>query len=112
MSSNVDQTPGPPGGHWQAITNERFPRDARTIPDQRHPIPVIVRVLWERDGEEWIDGEATRWTDHVVFVTFGDRRLSTTGVWWYRATFGGALPRSRRDRTSRLAIPCVRSTDR
>jgi hypothetical protein len=81
VSSNVDQTPGPPGGLWQTITNERFPRDARSIPNQRNPISVRVRVVWERDGEEWIDGDATRWTDRVVFVTFGDRRLSTIGVW-------------------------------
>jgi hypothetical protein len=42
---------------------------------------VTVRVVWERDGEEWIEGEATRWTDRVVFVTFWDRRLSTIEVW-------------------------------
>jgi hypothetical protein len=81
VSTNVDQTPGPTGGHWQTITNERFPPDARTIPDQRHPIPVIVRVVWKRDGEEWIDGDAIRWARTHVFVTFGDRRLSTIGVW-------------------------------
>jgi hypothetical protein len=81
MSSNIDQTPGPPGSRWQRILNESFPRDARDIPAQRDPIPVRVRVVWKRDGEEWVDGEATRWTERVVFVEFRDRRLSTIGVW-------------------------------
>jgi hypothetical protein len=78
--SSIDQTPGPPGGRWQNITNEAFPADARTIPDQRNPIPVLVRVVWERDGEEWLAGEATRWTCTHVFVAFGDARLATIGV--------------------------------
>jgi hypothetical protein len=79
--SSVDQTPGPPGGRRQNILNESFPPNARDILDQRNPIPVSVRVVWERDGEEWIDGTATRWTDRVVFVEFGirDRRRSECG---------------------------------
>jgi hypothetical protein len=81
MSSNVDQTPGPPDGRWQRILNVTFPRNARDIPTHRDPIPVRVRVVWKRDGEEWIDGEATRWTDRIVFVEFWDRRLATIGTW-------------------------------
>jgi hypothetical protein len=65
----------------QRVLNERFPRDARDIPDQRHPIPVRARVVWERDGEEWVDGDATRWTDRVVFVELDDPRHATFGVW-------------------------------
>jgi hypothetical protein len=49
----------------QRVLNERFPRDARDIPNQRNPIPVRVRVVWEHDGEEWINGAATRWTEYV-----------------------------------------------
>jgi hypothetical protein len=37
--------------------------------------------VWERDGEEWIDGTARRWTQTSVYVTFPDKRLSGAGVW-------------------------------
>jgi hypothetical protein len=65
----------------QAILNERFPRDARTIKDQPVGIDVWARIVWERDGEMWMMGSATRWTRTHVFVEFGDRRLATRGVW-------------------------------
>jgi hypothetical protein len=65
----------------RTFSTRRFRATPGDIPDQRDPILVKVRVVWQRDGEEWIDSDATRWTDRVVFVTFGDRRLSTIGVW-------------------------------
>lgn len=39
------------------------------------------RVVWEHDGEEWIDGTARRWTQTSVYVTFPDDRLQLSGVW-------------------------------
>ena len=36
---------------------------ARGIPDQPNPIRVRARIVWEGDGEEWIDATARRWTD-------------------------------------------------
>lgn len=44
-------------------------------------IDVTVRLVWEKDGEEHIDGHAIRWTSSVVYVEFDDRRIRTTGVW-------------------------------
>lgn len=70
----------------QAVLNERWPPDPgnrRRMP--RHDldgIPVRVRVVWERDGEEWIDGVARRWdAEHVYVECLDERRLSGNGVW-------------------------------
>jgi hypothetical protein len=53
--------------------------DARTDPGPAASHPGDGARRLERDGEEWIDGEATRWTDRIVFVEFWDRRLATIG---------------------------------
>lgn len=45
------------------------------------PIDVTVRLMWETDGEEHIDGRATRWSDTVVYVELDEQRIRTTGVW-------------------------------
>jgi len=92
----VHKAPPPPD--WsknQKVLNEHWPQTdrrgqlhARDVPDQKHPIAVRVRVVWERDGEEWIEeGMARRWT-HArgrtrasVYVTFDDERLRGSGVW-------------------------------
>jgi hypothetical protein len=67
--------------HWPQI-DRRGQLHARDVPDQRNPIPVRVRVVWDRDGEEWIDqGMARRWTRTSVYVTFDDERLQLSGVW-------------------------------
>ena len=52
---------------------------ARGVPD-REPVSVWVRIDWERDGQEWLEGTATRWTN-AVFVRVDDRRLRGFGVW-------------------------------
>lgn len=70
---------------WQRILNDAIPIGAESY--KRHqPIPVLVRVVWEDDGEEWLDGEATRWdADHVYVELWRGRvpdpRQMTTGVW-------------------------------
>jgi len=53
---------------------------ARGIPD-RPGIPVEVRIVWSRDGEEWHSGRATRWTERHVYVPICDDRLVGPGVW-------------------------------
>jgi len=65
--------------HWPLVDNKGGPH-ARGIPDQPQPFNVRVRVVWEHDGEEWIDGTSRRWTQAAVFVAFGDPRHSTAGV--------------------------------
>jgi hypothetical protein len=45
---------------------------AHGIPDQPHPVTVRARLVREHDGEEWISGRATRWTDTSVLVVFAD----------------------------------------
>lgn len=76
------------GQSRQKVLNEHWPlRDAkgephaRGIPDQTNPIPVRARVVWEGDGEQWVDGMAKRWTRDAVFVALGDERLRAIGVW-------------------------------
>ncbi|MGH3482288.1 MAG: hypothetical protein ACRDPQ_03550 [Nocardioidaceae bacterium] len=66
--------------HWPLADGKGGPH-ARGIPDQPEPINVRVRLVWEHDGEEWIDGTARRWTHAAVCVTFGDPRLLTNAVW-------------------------------
>ena len=71
---------------WQTVINQHWPlhdrqgAHARGIPD-RTPIPVRVRLEWERDGEQWLDGQATRWTRDSVYVQLDDPRLRVNGVW-------------------------------
>jgi hypothetical protein len=80
--------PRPQGRPHQKVVNEHWPlRDskgephARGVPDQPNPIAVHARIVWEGDGEQWIDAKARRWTRSAVFVTFGDARLRGIGVW-------------------------------
>jgi hypothetical protein len=80
--------PPPDRSRWQHVLNEHWPfvdrngqRHARGVPDQKTPIPVRVRVVWERDGEEWIEGMARRWTQTAVYVSIDDDRRQTNGVW-------------------------------
>ncbi len=41
-----------------------------------------MRVVWERDGEGWIEEAiARRWTKTAVYGTFDDDRLQINGVW-------------------------------
>lgn len=43
--------------------------------------PVIVRVVWEEYGEEFIEGLAKRWDAGHVYVEIKDVRNITNGVW-------------------------------
>lgn len=65
--------------YWQRIGNAA---GARGSFRDRPPLPVRARVVWERDGAEWVDGTATRLGfDGAIFVELSDRRCSTIGVW-------------------------------
>ena len=81
-----DSSQQPPRRDTQRVLNEAWPlRDrngshARGILD-RDPIDVEVRIVWSHDGEEWIAGQATRWTTSHVFVRVRDPRLLVPHVW-------------------------------
>jgi hypothetical protein len=71
----------------QKILNQSWPlhdrngkAHARGIPD-RPSILVRARIVWELDGEEWIDARATRWTRTHVHVEFADPRAQINGAW-------------------------------
>lgn len=73
---------GNPTEHWQDVLNESWPPAdvARKLQD-REGIPVTVRVVFGRDGEQQLDGRARRWWEQHVYVELKDRRIRTTGVW-------------------------------
>lgn len=86
MAGDAYGGPNPPRGR-QDVLNETWPlvddkgkRHARGIPN-REPIPVTVRVVFESDGETWLDGDADRWHGRCVHVSVIDPRLRVNGVW-------------------------------
>lgn len=67
----------------QQVLNQDAPptRALQLMPDKGR-IPVRGRLVWDTDGEEWVDAYATRWTRTQVFVQPGDARLAgAIGVW-------------------------------
>lgn len=64
---------------WQKI------RNARPIPERRLQtsghILVRARIVWEHDGEQWIDTVAFAWTSRLVLVQLVDQRYLFRGVW-------------------------------
>lgn len=75
------QTPPPSWAKWQKVINavEIPPRDQ--FVDAPAPIPVVARIVWGTDGEEWVPGEAIRWTGTAVLVELRDPRSETLGPW-------------------------------
>lgn len=64
--------------YWQTMLNEL---PARDLPD-RPTVPVRARIEWERDGIEWIDGQAKRLDPGAaIYVELRDRRCNTLGAW-------------------------------
>jgi hypothetical protein len=45
------------------------------------PVPVVARVVWEDDGEEYMETEAVGWSGQLVAVRVSDRRYRLTSVW-------------------------------
>lgn len=77
--------------YWQKIFNAL---PARDLPD-RPAVPVRVRVVFAEDGEQWLNGEATRLDPGAaIYVRIRDRRVMTLGVWlhpddvWWEAKLG------------------------
>src|SRR5699024_7514260 len=65
--------------YWKKIDNGR---PARETFQNRVPVKVRARIVWEYDGTEGVDGVATRLGfDGAIFVDLKDRRGSTGGGW-------------------------------
>ena len=65
--------------YWHKIRNNA---GARGSFQSRPPVPVRAHVVFERDGEVWIDGTATRLCfDGAIFIELKDRRVQAIGVW-------------------------------
>lgn len=65
--------------YWQKIRNDA---GARGSYRDRPSMSVRARVVFERDGEVWLDGTASRLGfDGAIFVELHDRRLQTVGAW-------------------------------
>jgi hypothetical protein len=58
---------------------------AREIPPRRLQgtgwIEVTARLVWEKDGEEFLDTAAFAWTSRLVLVQLADPRYLFRGVW-------------------------------
>lgn len=66
---------------WQAVVNEHWPPSPIQLKDRDRAIPVRARIVWERDGEQYLDGLAKRWDAEHVYVEIVDVRLRTNGAW-------------------------------
>lgn len=74
--------PGPPNHFWQRQVNYvRVPPGGPPRPFPARQIRVSVRVVWEQDGECWIEGTAYAWNEHCVAVMVSDRRCMSHSVW-------------------------------
>lgn len=65
--------------YWQKILNDA---GARGSFQSRPPVSVRARLVFERGGEAWLDGTATRLGfDGAIFVELTDRRCQAIGAW-------------------------------
>lgn len=72
----------------QRILNDTGAREPEHTLDP--PVPVTARIVWEDDGEEYIDTEAAGWGGQLVYVRMPDRRYRLTSVWLDAVDVGGA----------------------
>ena len=78
----MHSAPLPIWTRWQRVLNEHWPPGpAYRVPVAAQPIAVRVRVDWQRDGTEWLDGLAVRWTSGAVMVQLDDQRLGPLATW-------------------------------
>ncbi|MBD0292194.1 MAG: hypothetical protein ICV70_01295 [Jiangellaceae bacterium] len=51
----------------------------------RHPltrlIPILARILWDRDGGERMDTVVLGWTRREVYLRMSDRRYNFAACW-------------------------------
>ncbi|MGH3480464.1 MAG: hypothetical protein ACRDQD_26975 [Nocardioidaceae bacterium] len=63
----------------QRVLNEFV--HSRDVPPRRDSIPVTVRIEFQDDGTQWLDGDAIAWTRHAVHVQLDDPRLGLSRIW-------------------------------
>jgi hypothetical protein len=63
------------------VLNMHWPPRPVEFRHRRPGIVVRVRVVWQQDGEEYVEGVATRWDADHVYVEVRDQRLQGNGVW-------------------------------
>jgi hypothetical protein len=73
MRPQVGWSPG------QRIVNDTGAREPEHTFHQ--PVPIVARIEWEDDGEEFIDTVAGGWSGQNVYVRLPDRRYRLTSVW-------------------------------
>jgi hypothetical protein len=44
-------------------------------------VPVVARIVWEEDGEEYLETVAAGWSGRLVYVRMPDRRYRLKSVW-------------------------------
>lgn len=66
---------------WQAVLNARPIPPLRVQAIASNQIPVTARIVWERDGVEFVETFATGWTSRLTLVLMSDRRTRTRGFW-------------------------------
>ena len=67
----------------QDVLNKSWPpaEVAHELKDRPDAIAVQVRIEFETDGEQWLDGTARRWWKQHVCVECLDPRLQVRYVW-------------------------------
>jgi hypothetical protein len=45
------------------------------------PVPIVARIVWEDDGEEYLETEAAGWSGQLIYVRVPDLRYALTSVW-------------------------------
>jgi hypothetical protein len=65
----------------QEVLNMHWPPKPAELRTGEPAIPVRVRIVWKRDGEEYMEGMATRWDADHVYVEVRDKRLQGNGLW-------------------------------
>ena len=80
---------GRPGrGHAAGWLAGRPVSESSTTPAPREPehrldppVPVLARIMWQDDDEEYVETEAAGWTGRLVYVRVPDTRYRLTSVW-------------------------------
>lgn len=98
----VERTPPPTQPEhvraWRTVLNMHWPPQPTSFTTRSPGIPVRVRIVWEHDGEQSVDGTATRWdADHVYVQLQDTARLQGNGVWVKPADVYRASPEPRDD---------------
>ena len=72
--------PPPP---WEAGRQGIVNSTGARVPEHTfgQPVPVVVRIVWEHDGEERVETVALGWTGQHAYIRLPDPRYRFTAVW-------------------------------